>query len=66
MSTFTFKLIDTSQTNGNLSSAVLDVKMYAVKRHFYVHDKFMQTCQNGPLDKFMQFYIICVLAFYAL
>ena len=26
-----------------------------IKRHFYVREKFMQICQNGALDKFMQF-----------
>ena len=26
-----------------------------VKRHFYARKKFMQMCQNGPLDKFMRF-----------
>ena len=27
----------------------------ALKRHFYVREKFMRSCQNGPLDKFMRF-----------
>ena len=31
--------------------------LITVKRHFYVHDKFMRICQNGPLDKYMQFYL---------
>ena len=31
------------------------VKLYTVKRHFYAREKFMQICQNGPLDKFMRF-----------
>ena len=26
-----------------------------VKQHFYACEKFMQICQNGPIDKFMQF-----------
>ena len=26
-----------------------------VKRHSYACEKFMQICQNGPLDKFMRF-----------
>ena len=26
-----------------------------IKRYFYAHEIFMQICQNGPLDKFMQF-----------
>ena len=26
-----------------------------IRRQFYVHDKFMRICQNGPLDKFVIF-----------
>ena len=30
-----------------------------VKQHFYTCEKFMQVCQNEPLDKFMQFLFMC-------
>ena len=36
----------------------------AVKRHFYVCDKFMWICQNGLLDKFVQFLFMCCSALY--
>ena len=39
--------------------------VYTVKRHFHVRNKFMRIHQNGPLDKYMQFYL-CVLAFCSL
>ena len=39
------------------------VKMITVKGHFYVHDRFIQICQTGLL---INFYMICILAFYAL
>ena len=31
------------------------IYMYTIKRHFYAREKFMQICQNGPLDKYIRF-----------
>ena len=34
---------------------VYKIIWHIIKQHFYVCDKFTWICQNGPLDKFMQF-----------
>ena len=37
-----------------------------VKRHFYVREKFMRICKNGPLDKFMRSSTLCVVTYGAI